>query len=447
MPPRTENNIHDAIRPAGQDGQVPQREQHNNAHLLHHTPALPQAPNQHGNHAAKATITIATLNINGFNAPSHNMTGIEKWSTIHRIMSDQKIAILAIQETHLDEERLNQVAQCFGKRLTIISSPDPETPRASAGVAFVINKRLIKPTNITVLELFEGRALALKIKWHETEETTLLNIYAPNTRATQPDFWRKIDTRKKLHRLRNPAFMLGDFNVTEDAIDRYPPHLDDINASTTIREIRHQWRLHDAWRHAYPNHKVFTYRAIANNKPIKSRLDRIYIAPRATQHTFNWQHCATPVPTDHWLVSVKFAPLDAPYIGNGRWTWNIPSLQNKKLITAVVNRGIKLQADTENATRERIDRNNVNPQLLWKQYKEEIKTTAKQHNRDTYHKLSSRVTSLRKDLHNITQHPDFNTDETLGITEAFLAHELEHLEKRQAKDKKDRLRTEIALHG
>src|ERR1700741_1870051 len=102
-------------------------------------------------------------------------------------MSDQRIAILAIQESHLDQDLLDQVLRCYGSRLTLITSSDPETPRASAGVAFIMNKRLIKPNNITVYELVEGRALAVKIKWHETEETVLLNIYAPNTRAEQPD--------------------------------------------------------------------------------------------------------------------------------------------------------------------------------------------------------------------------------------------------------------------
>ena len=406
--------------------------QQNSAHPHNHIPAPPQAPELHRTSGAKATITVATLNINGFKAPSHNMTGVQKWSTIYRTMSDQKIAILALQETHLDEERLDQVAQCYGKRLTIITSPDPDTPRASAGVAFAINNRLIKPNNITVFELFEGRALAIKIKWHNTEETTILNVYAPHTRASQPDFWKKLETRKKLLRLRNPDFMLGDFNVTEDAIDRYPHHRDDINATSAMRDIRHQWRLQDSWRHAYPNYKAYTYRAIANDQPIKSRLDRIYTSPTVAQHSFNWQHSATPVPTDHWLVLVKFAPLDAPYIGTGRWTLNISALTNKKLTTNIIRSGLKLQLDIEKVTRDQIDRNDVNPQLLWKSFKDNIKNVAKQHNKVTLYKTASRITHLRKDLHNISQNHDFNTNETHGATEAILARELEHLEKKHA---------------
>ena len=444
MPSQTQN---DAPHPAGQDeGNIP-RELHNNAHPHHTIHAPPRATTLRNKHTTKATITIATLNINGFNAPAHSMTGIEKWSAVNRIMSVQNIAILAIQEAHLDDTLLNRVNQLYGKRITIISSPDPNTPRASAGVAFAINKRLIKPNNITIFELLEGRALALKIQWHDNEETTLLNIYTPHTRASQPEFWNKVDTRKQLYRLRNPDFMLGDFNVTEDTVDRYPPHPDDANAITALRNVRHKWGLHDAWRHAYPNYKVYTYRATHNDNPIKSRLDRIYITPQVSQHSYNWQHGATPVPTDHWLVLVRFAPRDSPYIGNGRWSLNTHSLNNKNLTSALIEHGMILQQALNNTAEAHTDRNTTNPQLLWKQYKNTITSTAKKHNKETYYKFNSRISALKKDIHNIAQHPDFTIDTTMGTTEAILAQELNHLEKKHSKDKKDKLRAEIALHG
>jgi hypothetical protein len=50
----------------------------------------------------KANINIASLNINGYAAPANNMNGIEKWSAIYQMMKENKIAILAVQETHLD---------------------------------------------------------------------------------------------------------------------------------------------------------------------------------------------------------------------------------------------------------------------------------------------------------------------------------------------------------
>jgi len=234
-------NTYPTSHPASQDELDPVPVDHHNSIIqCRNTPAPPEALIPCCHQAAKATITIATLNINGFIAPSHNMSGIEKWSTIYHTMCDQKIAILVIQETHLDDKLLSQVERCYGKCLTLITFPDPTSPHASAGVAFAINKCFIKPSNITVFELFEGHALALKIKWHSTKETTLLNIYAPNSRVTQLEFWRKIDMWKRLYRLCNPDFMLGDFNITEDNIDCSPLHPDDPNAITAIRERRHQ---------------------------------------------------------------------------------------------------------------------------------------------------------------------------------------------------------------
>ena len=448
MPRQTAVVTRYATHPAGQDerDQSPQP-QHNGANPRHPSRVPPEAPAPRHNQVAKATITIATLNVNGFTAPSHNMSGIEKWSTIHRTMIDQKIAILALQETHLDHDLLSQVTQCYNKRLYTITSFSPTNPRTSAGVAFVINKRLITPNKIKVFELIEGRALALKITWHDSKETTLLNIYAPISRAAQPEFWGKITTAKRLYRLRNPDFMLGDFNITEDTIDRSPPHLDEPNAITAIRDVRHKWGLHDAWRHAHPNDKVFIYRAISNAQPVKSRLNRIYITHAAARHTFNWQHHAIPVPTDHWLTSVKFAPLDTPYIGKGRWTWNITTLENSNLTRAVVDRGHSLQSDIANVKETLTDRNTTNPQLLWNQFKDDIKTIAKNHNRDSYHKITSRTMRLEKDLRDIAHHPDFDTNVTMRTTEAILAQELEHLTKIRAREKKDKIKAEIALHG
>jgi exonuclease III len=300
------------------------------------------------NHAKKdkpmrASINIATLNMNGFTAPASCMTGIEKWSTVNRTISDHKIAILALQETHLDPALLHDIDMCFGKRLTIINSQAPDNPRASAGVAFVINKTLIAPKEISTHELVKGRALALRIKWREDEEMALINVYAPNNRAEHSPFWKKVEAERRRHNIRRPDFLLGDLNVTEDPIDRAPAHADDLNAVEALRNFRHSLDLQDSWRHAFPHDRCFTYRAHNNGLQIKSRLDRIYTSTTAAKHTFGWLTSQTAVPTDHWMVLTKYAPADAPFIGKGRWTWQLPSLEDKELIKKVVERGMHLQ--------------------------------------------------------------------------------------------------------
>lgn len=140
---------------------------------------------------------IASLNVNGFAAPTSNLTGIEKWSTIYQSMKENKIAILAIQESHLDDSQLQSIHECFGSRLTVINSSLPENPRSSAGVAFVINRALVEAKNLAITELIEGRALALKLNWYNTEEILLINVYAPNNKTEHNTFWEEIDTVRR----------------------------------------------------------------------------------------------------------------------------------------------------------------------------------------------------------------------------------------------------------
>jgi hypothetical protein len=170
--------------------------------------------------------------------------------------------------------------------------------------------------------------------------------------------------------------MLGDFNVTEDLIDRAPPHLDDANAKTALQEIRQQWKLVDEWRNMHPNETSFTYRTNNSGWSVLSRLDRIYVAKKRTINMFNWTMAPTPVQTDHWIVSVKYTPKDAPYLGKGWWTWYLPLLQNRSLVDDIIERGMKLQSDLERLSSENAQWESANPQLLWKDFKDDIKRLA-----------------------------------------------------------------------
>ena len=193
----------------------------------------------------RANINIATLNINGSSAPSCNLSLLEKWAMINQTLNEHKIAILAIQESHLDQEKINCIRESFGKKMQIEFSMDESTPQSHAGVAFVINKALISPRAIHVHKLVPGNALALKIDWLETESTTLLNIYAPVNKRDQAAFWTTVESGRCLKRFPRPNFMLGDLNVTEDPIDRATTHADDHSATDVLRDIRLTWDLRD----------------------------------------------------------------------------------------------------------------------------------------------------------------------------------------------------------
>jgi exonuclease III len=189
------------------------------------------------NQTLKANINIASLNMNGYAAPANNMSGIEKWSSLYQTMKKNKTAIIALQETHLDDTTVHAVNECFGKRLTVINSKLPTNLRTSAGVAFVINRTLVAPKDLVTVELIAGRALAIKFKWHEDKEIVIINVYAPNNRNDHQEFWEQLDSKRRTKGLRHPNFLLGDFNVTEDPIDRAPAHLDDVNAIAALRNL------------------------------------------------------------------------------------------------------------------------------------------------------------------------------------------------------------------
>jgi exonuclease III len=237
------------------------------------------------------------LNMNG--AMSHDTPLISKWSEISGMLYEHKIMILALQETHLNQQMTDQLRETFSKNLEILASEDPTAPTSTAGIAFVINKALINPTKITAHELVQGRALLLKIKWLESCEMSILNIYAPVNRAAQLQFWQTIENERCRKSLLRPNFVLGDFNITEEAIDRAPPRLDDQTASEALRNIRLKWEIQDAWRHSHPNVREYTYRTNSRERTSKSRLDRIYAAKHLQQLLFNWKHCPATASTDH----------------------------------------------------------------------------------------------------------------------------------------------------
>ncbi|KAG2739444.1 hypothetical protein P692DRAFT_20681500, partial [Suillus brevipes Sb2] len=62
-----------------------------------------------------------------------------------------------------------------------------------------------------------------------------------------PGFLGKIDEKWQENNLPHPDFMLGDFNLTEDPLDRAPAKLDNENAISALRELRQKLNLQDTW--------------------------------------------------------------------------------------------------------------------------------------------------------------------------------------------------------
>jgi hypothetical protein len=87
---------------------------------------------------------------------ARNTMLIQKWSLISKMIYKHRIAVLALQETHLDQEKTRQIRECFSKNLEIVTSEDPDDPTGKAGVAFVINKTVLNPKELMTKELLPG---------------------------------------------------------------------------------------------------------------------------------------------------------------------------------------------------------------------------------------------------------------------------------------------------
>lgn len=241
--------------------------------------------------------------------------------------------------------------------------------------------------------------------------------------------------------------MLGDFNLTEELIDRTSMHLDDIPAIDTLRNLHQCLGLEDSWRHAFPHDRCFTFRTTNNGQAIKSHLDRIYTSKEATKATYDWKFTPMSVPTDHWMVSIKYAPSHAPFIGKGRWTMNISAIKDKPLINRVIDCGIELQAALENMSNEQMPSNPHAPQILWAAFKKDVVKMTKKHCSESKGKLTKTINKIENDLKTLARIPEIDTDNNTRIDEVYLANKLANLKHIKVRDKRDDLRAVIMNHG
>ncbi|KAL1744252.1 Endonuclease/exonuclease/phosphatase [Schizophyllum fasciatum] len=277
---------------------------------------------------------VASLNINGFGSLARDHP-LNKWGMIHRLMTDKKIAVMLLQETHLTEERKNTIERMFGKRLKIFHSPDPTNPTQRTGVAIVVNKRLasVEGAKATVIE--PGRSPG--------EERTFLAVYAPaNGAADRADFFRKLRQHfERYTHLKRPDVMGGDFNMVEDMIDLLPMTLNGSPDQEEFDDLKRELHLKitDRWRATFPDERAYTFLQIRRDGPHLARLDRIYCSNQTFASARQWTISEPGVKTDHSLVSVQITCEKAPAVGKGQPRLAEWVIKDKKFATFVKERG------------------------------------------------------------------------------------------------------------
>lgn len=356
-------------------------------------------------------------------------------------MRNKKLGILCTQETHLNQDHLSQIETLFLRRLPIFNTSDPTCPGSSIGIAFVLNKELVDTLKAEMNVIIPGRTAVFTLKWHNEQIIKIINIYTPNSPSEHQAFWLKIGSEWLKLNIRKPNFMLGDFNITEDPIDQAPARLDNENAIGALRDLRNTLKLQDTWRIEHPNERKFTF---SSNHQTMSCLNRIYTSDQLANSLLDWDSHVSPIITDHHIVSVHYTPPGLPHIGKGRWSWPPSLLTDTNLLKQIINIGMTAQTKIENLTSRTAD---MNPQLIWCTFKDDISNLAKETARTHLNKINQRIKTLLKDLQKTMNSQNIDTSQDAQINNILIEREINHLQKKQQQKTNLNAQAQWATYG
>ena len=137
----------------------------------------------------------------GINIASLNMRGRQKGNKdkLKMVIDWQrtnKIAILAIQETHLMEESIKELNDKY-RHLKFFGSG---LSTSSAGILFIVSDKAGTPQEINFTELEKGRTGVLYLRYG-SQILNIVNVYMPNHKTQQKE--ALINLRQKLENIRN----------------------------------------------------------------------------------------------------------------------------------------------------------------------------------------------------------------------------------------------------
>ncbi|KAF9031940.1 Endonuclease/exonuclease/phosphatase, partial [Panaeolus papilionaceus] len=340
----------------------------------------------------RAYLTIGSLNING----GGSRTTQHKWENMNHVIREDKIDILAIQETHLTPEKVDSLHIQY-PRIHILNSIDPNQTN-SKGVAIVMNKHRTRWRETTSTELIPRRAIIVNAPWKNDDTLRILAIYAPNEAESQVIFWDQLYKIIEEENIGKPDLMLGDFNVVESKIDRDPPNQDAPAVIEALQQFRTEHDLQDVWRNENPGELSFTYMQFQNTtRKSQSRIDRIYINGENAKLSYNWKCKHSGIPSDHKLITVRLEDPGMPYIGKGRWAMPQFALQNKELLNEIKEIGEKnlkelLKAQSEERLTE------IKPQKIHQEFKDMIQKKIRDYTTTAIPKLEKLITRKKREL-------------------------------------------------
>lgn len=218
--------------------------------------------------------------------------------------------------------------------------------------------------------------------------------------------------------LPRPDIMLGDFNMTEDSIDRLPNDMDTWNTIEALGELKQLLQLTDGWRELNSEEKGYTHTVTADGS--QARLDRIYATREVIESAQDWVIDDNPAAlrSDHKMIRVDVTHREMPEIGRGRWTIPEYVLKDKKYQEQVVERGKQLSRELS-TTAPRT--NNGNAQT---RYKEDVAKMARKRCQQMAPIMSAQIQKMKEevqDTHNNQELTEEQRIQTAGILEEKIA--------------------------
>ncbi|KZT17925.1 DNase I-like protein, partial [Neolentinus lepideus HHB14362 ss-1] len=311
------------------------------------------------------------MNIRGNKHGDHK----SKFPQLATLLRTEKIAILAIQESRLTSTK-TEVLNSQNKNLFIVNSGETSNKE---GVAFIINKQILKTATFVKTELIPGRALHLRLIWDEKQYIDFINVYIPNQPVEQLPFLKNLKKIIKENQ-KNPEtrwdnpILLGDFNISISEEDRLPKRDDDPRVVTALYKIIKSLKVVDGWRAFNEDALKFTHiQKNADGTMSFSRIDRIYTSEALYPSSFEWSIVNSAHISDHSMVTCSILKKHAPYTGYGFW----------KLYKGTMNDG-RFEKETQTILKDvqgkidafrsepNPDRTKGNPQKFWSEGKLQI---------------------------------------------------------------------------
>ncbi|KAI0345612.1 DNase I-like protein, partial [Trametopsis cervina] len=373
-----------------------------------------------------AVLRLASLNMKG-HGPSTAGPASDKWLKINQIVREMRTAVLALQETHLDDNHVETLHELFGKRIHVFHSPLPNRANTAAGVAFVLNKERVDVSQAEVLELIPGRALLLTLRWHQTVSIRILNVYAPNSATENAHFWTTLQHLFEDDAAPKPDVILGDFNIVEDPLDRLPVRPDNAPAARALADLHTYLDLEDTWREQHPSTRAYTY--IQDHGTALSRLDRIYLSQKWAREAADWLiNDIAGIPSDHMMVAVSLSDKDVPYVGTGRWVVPKAVLADYQFTAYVKQQGNRLLSDIPDPAHRTAQ---YNAQTLYQEFKANILSDARKRAKVNIPKLIRRIAKLKTARATMLNTPEPRDEGYISTEAAVLQQRIKDLETRR----------------